>query len=64
MKVYYNNDEIVIRTGVTLLELVEKTEVIEHKAIWLNGQHIALSALTIQLKENDHIKVVRIRGGG
>lgn len=64
MFVFYNNEKLELEESMSLLDLIESRESIEHKAVWLNGEHIALDAFGIQLNENDQVKVVRIRGGG
>ncbi len=64
MIVYYNNKKLEVEDGVTVYQVVEQVEVVEHKAVWLNGKHLVLDAFDTIVKPNDHIKVVRIRGGG
>lgn len=65
MIIYYNNIKIEVEKEVSLLEAINSQEVIEHKAVWLNGDHVPLSEFDkIKLCDNDRIKVVRIRGGG
>lgn len=64
MVVFYNNEKLYLEEKISLLELIESRESIEHKAVWLNGEHVRLRDFTKILNENDHVKVVRIRGGG
>ncbi|MBN2796282.1 MAG: sulfur carrier protein ThiS [Clostridia bacterium] len=65
MEVYYNQKKMSVTDDITLKELVELNEDLTHKAVWLNNKHIPLSEFeSIHLKPNDHIKVIRIRGGG
>lgn len=64
MKVFYNNEMKEVDHGMTLYDLLASIEDVEHKAVWLNGEHISLDGFDIQLNENDYVKVVRIRGGG
>lgn len=64
MKIYYNNKLYELEDGLTILEVIESIEVIEHKAVWLNGKHVALSDFKRLVKDGDHLKIVRIRGGG
>lgn len=64
MVVYYNNEVYEVKNQSTILEAIEMIEPIEHKAVWLNGKHVALNKFDIVLSENDRLKVVRIRGGG
>jgi thiamine biosynthesis protein ThiS len=65
MKVYYNNQAVDVHDSTTLYELIETQEVIEHKAVWVNGNHVPLETFkSYVLSANDSVKVVRIRGGG
>jgi len=64
MYIYYNNEKVQVQNDATLKSVIEQFEIIEHKAVWLNGQHVPLSDFDRIVKVNDHIKVVRIRGGG
>jgi len=65
MDIYYNNEKIETREGASVFHVIEKQEDVEHKAVWLNGEHLALDAFkTTLLKPHDRLKVVRIRGGG
>lgn len=64
MIIYYNNEMIEIEGKISLLDLIKSRETIEHKAVWLNGEHIALECFNRIVSENDSVKVVRIRGGG
>jgi thiamine biosynthesis protein ThiS len=64
MKVFYNNEMKEVDRGMTLYDLLASIEDVEHKAVWLNGEHISLDGFDVQLNENDYVKVVRIRGGG
>lgn len=65
MHIYYNNKLINIPDASTIFDCLNTQEEIEHKAVWLNGEHISLELFEMtKLKENDRIKVVRIRGGG
>lgn len=65
MIIYYNNKPIEVQDDISLLEAINSQEIIEHKAVWLNGDHVPLSEFDkIKLCDNDRIKVVRIRGGG
>jgi len=64
MKIYYNNKQIEIHENCTIHEAVTHMEDLEHKAVWLNGEHIALSDFTMKLESGDRLKIVRIRGGG
>lgn len=65
MLVYYNNQEVDIDIGSSILDLLSSMEAVEHKAVWLNGEHIPLEEFDkVILKVKDRIKVVRIRGGG
>lgn len=65
MLIYYNNQLIEVKKHATLYDVVEDRETIEHKAVWLNGEHVPLEDFkeTI-LNEKDRLKIVRIRGGG
>jgi len=64
MKIYYNNKLYELEDGLNIFQVIESIEVIEHKAVWLNGKHVALNDFKRPVKEGDRLKVVRIRGGG
>lgn len=64
MIVFYNNEKKEVKEDITLHDLLASIEDVEHKAVWLNGEHVALDGFGVKLNENDYVKVVRIRGGG
>ncbi|MBI9014325.1 MAG: hypothetical protein JEZ08_18955 [Clostridiales bacterium] len=64
MKIFYNNKQIDVDENCTIREAVTLMEDIEHKAVWLNGEHVALSDFNLKLEPEDRLKIVRIRGGG
>jgi thiamine biosynthesis protein ThiS len=65
MRITYNHEVIELEKQLTLKALIEMQEDITHKAVWLNNAHVPLREFeNILIKDGDHVKVIRIRGGG
>lgn len=65
MIIYFNNEPIEVEEDINVEQALMLRDGIEHMAVWLNGNHLALSEFrNTKLTENDRLNVVRIRGGG
>lgn len=65
MIIYFNNMAMDVKVNSTIEEVLKIHGSIEHMAVWKNGDHIILSEFkNIKLNVSDHLKVIRIRGGG
>lgn len=64
MKISYNAKDLEIKEGITVFDVVSMMEDIEHKAVWVNGEHITYDQFQRKVKPGDSIRTRRIIGGG
>ena len=65
MKVIINKKEQDIPEGLTVTGLLEHLNLRKKTAIWVNGKQLLLKEYdTWKLSEKDHLKILKIIGGG
>ena len=65
MKIYVNNQQLIVDENYTVEKLLEKHGIERSAAVWINGKQILLKNYSSkQIQYGDEIKIIRIVGGG